>query len=303
MSQEKILITGGTGHYGRHITKCLAQARADVRVLSRNADKAPALLGKEVEIIEGDLTVSSDRAKALEGAKRIVTAVAAHDRKLIRRRMEIERDSLLDLLDEAPLAGVIRVLHLSGYEMREDFVRNLGLLHFARPQLDVEAALASSALNWTVLGCAPSMEIFFAMIRGGVMTVPGGGPPALPTISAKDVGQIAAEAVLRDDFAERRFRLTGPKAFSFPEAADIIGDVWGRKIGYRRIPVTVLALGAFLSKPISPYLTYLSQAVKLLNNFPQDLATAVPDDHRLLQETFVFTPTTLEEEARQRMPL
>ena len=300
MSQEKILIAGGTGHYGRHITKCLLQVRADVRVLTRNAEKAHELFGAEVEIVEGDLTISSDRIKALKGVTRLVAAVAAHDRKLIRRRTEIERDCLLAFFDEADHEGATRVVYLSGYEMREAFVRSLGLMHFARPQLDVEAALARSTLHWTVLGCAPSMELFFAMIRRNAMTVPGGGPASLPAISAKDVGQITAQVVLRDDLAERRFRLTGPEAFSFPEAARIIGTVWERKIRYRRIPITVLRTAAFLSKPVSPYLTYLSQAVKLMNNFPQDLAAAVPDDHRLLRETFDFEPTTLEEEARRR---
>jgi uncharacterized protein YbjT (DUF2867 family) len=300
MGQEKVLVIGGSGHYGRRIVQSLLGAGADVSVLTRNVDRACQVLGSEVEAIEGDLTSPQTRAKALAGATRLVVAVAAYSRKLIRRRLLIERDAVLALLDEATRGGVARVVYLSGYEIREEFVRRLGLLQFARPQLDVEAALADSSLNWTVLGCAPSMEIFFAMMRGDTVIVPGGGPPALPTVSAHDVGQVAAQAVLRDDLTKRRFRLTGPEAVSFPEAARRIGAVWGRQIRFRRIPLTPLRIAAILTKPVTPYLTYIAQAVTLLNNFPQDLAGDVPDDCRQLQTTFDYRPTSLEEEARRR---
>ncbi len=35
------------------------------------------------------------------------------------------------------------------------------------------------------------------------MMVPGGGPEGLPTVSAVDVGEIAAQALLRDDLSGR----------------------------------------------------------------------------------------------------
>jgi uncharacterized protein YbjT (DUF2867 family) len=300
MGQDKVLVIGGTGHYGRRIAQSLRQAGADVRVLTRNTKRAREVLGREIDTVEGDLTSPIDLPAVLDGVDRLVVAVAAHDRKLIRRRSEIERDAVLALLDEAARGGVARVVYLSGYDMREEFARSLGLLEFARPQLDVEAALRCSNLNWTVLGCAPSMEIFFAMMRGDVLNVPGGGPPTLPTVSEHDVGQVAAQAALRNDLAKRRFRLTGPEAMSFPEAARRIGAVWGRPIRFRRIPLGPLRLAALLTRPVTPYLAFVVQAVTLLNNFPEDLAALVPEDHGQLRATFDYEPTTLEEEARQR---
>jgi uncharacterized protein YbjT (DUF2867 family) len=214
--------------------------------------------------------------------------------------MQIERDAVLHLLEEAHRETPARVVYLSGYEIRADFARQHGLLEFAKPQLDVEAALARSSLRWTVLGCAASMEIFFAMMRRDVLNVPGGGPPAIPTVSALDVGQIAAQAVLRDDLTARRFRVTGPEAVSFPEAARRIGLVWGRPIRFRRIPLTPLRIAAGLSKPLTAYLTFVMKAVKLLNTFPQDLAALVPEDHGKLRATFDYEPSTLENEAARR---
>jgi uncharacterized protein YbjT (DUF2867 family) len=258
-------------------------------------------LGKEPEVIEGDITSRSKVISALDGTRAIVIAISAFTWKAIRRRIEIERDSVLRILEEADRKGIARVVCLSGYDVREDFADRLGVLAIAKPMLDVHAALAESRLNWTVLGCPPSMEIFFAMIRGAKMIVPGGGPPALPSISPIDVGTIAAQAVLRDDLGGRRIRLPGPEALSFPEAARRISAVWGREIHFHRIPVTPLKIASVLTRPLHPFLMYLVMAIRMLNNFPEELVVQVPTDHQLLLETFDFTPTTLEMEARSRM--
>ena len=130
--------------------------------------------------------------------------------------------------------------------------------------------------------------------------VPGGGPAALPTVSAVDVGEIAAQAALRDDLGGKRLRLTGPEALSFKEAAQRISALTGTAIKFRKIPLTPIKIAAALTRPFNPFLRHLSWAIKLLNHFPQDLATQVPANHQLLLETFDYTPTTLEMEARRR---
>ena len=117
----------------------------------------------------------------------MVIALSAMAPGLVRQTQAIEEDAILALLAEAKELGVRRVIYLSVYEVRQDVTQDLDLAS-GRAKLHVEQALAASDLNWTVLGCAPSMSLFFAMIRGETMMVPGGGPPALPTIAAVDVG-------------------------------------------------------------------------------------------------------------------
>jgi hypothetical protein len=38
-----------------------------------------------------------------------------------------------------------------------------------------------------------------------------------------------------------------------------------------------------------------------MNSFPQDLVAKAPEDHQWLVDTFSYTPTTLEMEARNRI--
>jgi hypothetical protein len=42
-------------------------------------------------------------------------------------------------------------------------------------------------------------------------------------------------------------------------------------------------------------------SLKLLNNFPVDLAENVPNDHKLLRELFDYEPVTLDMEIKRRI--
>lgn len=300
MGKKRILVLGGTGHYGKHIVQSLLEKGELVRVLSRNANKAREILGSNPEIIEGDITSRESVIKSLNGAKAIIVAVSAFSRKTIRKTRLIERDSVLMALKEAQKTGISRVVYLSVYDLKQDVIKKLNITQFAENKLELESKLAKSDFNWTILGCAFSMEMFFSMIHGDTMMVPGGGSHALPTISPLDVGELAAQTVLRDDLKGKRFRLTGPEAFSFPQAAKRIADITGRPIKFRKIPLTPIKIASLVTRPFNPYLKYLLLAIILFNNFPTNIAEDVPNDHQLLLETFNYTPITLEMEARRR---
>jgi uncharacterized protein YbjT (DUF2867 family) len=301
---KPILVLGGTGHYGRHIVQRLWEKDTPVRVLSRNAGNARKILGQGPEIIEGDIRLRESIVEALDGVSAVVISVSAFAPKLIRELKLIERDSVLNVLTEAERAGVSRIVYISIYDIRQDIARRLDL-ESAEIKAEIEDALALSDLNWTVLGAAPSMEIFFAMIRGDTMVVPGGGPPALPTVSPVDVGTIGAQTVLRYDLHGKRFRMVGPEAISFPEAAQRISSVTGKTIGFRKIPLLLPKIARAITEPLTPLsdaILYISQMlgyIQLLNQFPLDIIAQVPKAHRLLLDTFDYVPITLEIEAQR----
>ena len=51
---RSVPVLGGTGHYGRHIVGALLRLGADVRVLTRNEERARKLLGQAIDVVEGD---------------------------------------------------------------------------------------------------------------------------------------------------------------------------------------------------------------------------------------------------------
>ena len=299
LSEQPVLVLGGTGHYGRHIVRSMLRAGAPTRVLTRNAPSAHSLLGEQVEVVEGDITSAPSVTAAFRGVGSVVVAISAFSPKLIRQQRRVERDAVLALLDEMRRQGISRVVYVSVYDIDKELVERFDL-EDARIKLEIENRLARSDFDWTVLGASPSMQLFFSLIRGGrLLVVPGGGPPALPTISARDVGEIAAQAALRDDLGGMRIRMTGPQALSFAQAAQQISSATGKHIGFRPVPFLPIETAALIARPFNPYLQQVVAHLKVLKHFPQAIAEQVPADHRRLLETFWYTPTTLEMEARQ----
>lgn len=292
-----ILVLGGTGHYGRHIVHSLLKKGESVKILSRSSQKAKTIVGEKPVVIEGDITSRQSIIEVLKGTEAIIISLSAMNRKQIRKTKLIERDSVLMVLEEAKKTGISRIVYISVYDLRENIIDKFNLQQ-GKIKIEVEEKLKKSDFNWTVIGAPPSSEIFFSMIRGNTMTVPGGGPPALPTVSPVDLGEIVAQTVVRTDLARKRFRLTGPETFSFKEVAELISKVTGKNIKFRKIPLLPLRIASIVSWPFNPYLWHLYKFVKLLNNFPQDIVAEVPEDHQKLRDTFDFNPTSLEESAK-----
>jgi uncharacterized protein YbjT (DUF2867 family) len=304
---KPILVLGATGHYGRHIVRSLVAHGSPVRALTRSAASARRLLGEAVEIVEGDLEAPETVTRALQGAGGLIVSVSAMTPTQCRRMKAIEQDAVIEVLDAAERAAVGHVVLVSVYDFQPDVIARLRLEVPGIKQA-VEAHLARSSLRWTVLGAPPSMELFFAMLRGNRLVVPGGGPPAgLPSVSPVDFGEIAAQAVVRDDLAGLRLRVPGPDVLTFPEAARRLSAVYGREIRVRRIPLLLPRIARVLTRPLAglsdrmAFVHTMTGFVQLLNLFPAAIAAEAPADHQRLHALFQFTATTLEREARRRM--
>lgn len=302
----KVLVLGGTGHYGRHIVRSLVAKGVPARVLTRSVARASGILPETVELTEGDLESRDAIARALQGVDRVVVAVSAFTRDQIRKMVAIERDAVIAALDQAEAAGVRRVVYVSVFDIRPQQIPHQVRLDSATIKQDVETYLKSSDFNWTVLGAPPSMELFFAMMHGDRMMVPGGGPASLPTISPVDLGEVAAQTVLRDDLGKRRIRLAGPEPLSFPEVARRLSVLQGKAIHFTAIPLVLPKAAWYVTWPLAKlsssleYVHSLLGFAQLLNSFPQDIALASVKDHENLVRMFTYTPTTIEMEAVRR---
>jgi uncharacterized protein YbjT (DUF2867 family) len=71
-STNRVLVLGGTGSIGRLVVARLLQLDDQVRVLSRNADRARRALPAGTEVVPGDLTDAASVATALDGVDAVV---------------------------------------------------------------------------------------------------------------------------------------------------------------------------------------------------------------------------------------
>jgi uncharacterized protein YbjT (DUF2867 family) len=304
-TNNKVLILGGTGNYGRSITQSLIQHNVNSRLLTRNPQNAKKLFGDDIEIASGDIEDLNTLKKAFQNIDRIICAISAFSIKQVRRYTKIEQDAVIASFQLAKEMGIKRIVYISVFEVDKEFAKQ-NRLPFANEKAFVEDYLYKSDFNWTVLGAPPTMEIFFRMIHGTKMVVPGGGPKGLPTVSPVDVGEITAQAIMRDDLAGQRIQMVAPQTYSFPDAANRISKVLGRPIKFRKIPLIFPKIAYNITAPLSIisnrflYVHTLLGFVRLLNNFPEKYIQQVPILHQKLMSIFKYSPSTIEIEAERK---
>jgi len=296
-----IVVFGGTGYYGREVVKRLVERKESIRVVSRDLTLARSVVGLMPQIIQGDVRDKDIVRMAMLNAKAVIICLSAGKPKLIRRMKEIERDSVIQIMDEAARNKIERLVYMSGYDLKPDILKKLNILDFGQTKIEIESRIRKSGFNWTILGDAPSFELFFSLLKKNRLIIPGGGEKPFPSISADDVGEITAQAVLRNDLSGRRLRLTGPEALTFPEIADRIKEITGKNIRCVAPPLGLINIVSYITKPVYPFIRYIYKSLKLLNNFPEEISREVARDHQVLRELFDYQPVSIEDEIRQRL--
>jgi uncharacterized protein YbjT (DUF2867 family) len=300
-NKRSILVLGGTGHYGQQIVKSLYRLGSTPRVLTRNPAAARTILNDSAVIFEGDLTDVASLEAALNGIDAVVIAVSAMTPKTARNMRLIEIDGVLNVLRMLEVRGILRVVYLSAYDLHDETIERLGIEKLSLAKRTVEAALIASSLNWTVLGCPPTMALFTEFLKGNRLMAPGGLSSFMPTVSPVDLGEIAARAALRDDLGNKRFRVCAAEPMNADKAAAALSKLLGKPIAVRKIPLGVVNVGTAVLGLFNPFFRYIYMGLKVFNNFPKDFIDRIPEDNRLLQETFGVTFRTFEEEMKSRL--
>ncbi len=206
---KKILIIGGTGKTGRRIVRRLQAAGRPVRTASRTGGDTPF-----------DLDDPTTWAQALDGVA-AVYVVEPNLRSGVDRQARMPR-----FVAEAVAAGVQRLVLLSAH--------GVGHADDGHPLKAAEQAVRGSGIDWTIL--RPdwfsqnfSESFLLPGILDGSLSLPT-GDRRTPFVDAEDIAEVAAAALTEDRHSGQIYQLTGPRAISFGEAADLISEATGRTI-------------------------------------------------------------------------
>jgi NAD(P)H dehydrogenase (quinone) len=221
-----IAVTGATGVLGGRVAARLAAAGADVRLVVRDAARAPALPGSEVRENPGGYADGAGLQAALTGAHTVylVSAAEAEDRL----------QQHLTAVEAAASAGVRRIVYTSfvgagrpgptftlvgHHGATEDAIRATGIRHaFLRHSMYAD------------------FVPFFATREGdrAVIAAPA-GDGSTGFVSRDDLADVAAAVLLRDDGAldGQALDVTGPEALTLAEAAVVLEQATGIPAEYR----------------------------------------------------------------------
>jgi uncharacterized protein YbjT (DUF2867 family) len=202
---ENILILAGTGKTGRRIA---GRLRGAGRPVSRTGGG-----------IRFDLADRGTWAPALDG----VTAAYLVEPDL-RAASTAGQARIPRLVTDAVAAGVRRLVLLSAPGAEYD----------GHPLKSAEQAVRGSGVEWTILRPTWFAQNFSEAswrpgVLSGTLRLPT-GDGRTPFIDAEDIAEVAASALTEDRHHGQIYALTGPRAISFGEAADIIAKATGRTI-------------------------------------------------------------------------
>jgi NAD(P)H dehydrogenase (quinone) len=225
-----IAVTGVTGTLGGRVLERLVDAGdVPLRLVVRNAGRAPTVPGAEVVENPGGYADPAGFRAALDGVDTLylVSAAEAEDRL----------QQHVDAVDAAVAAGVGRIVYTSFLGAKQDAVFTLVRQHAA-----TEDRIRRSGVRATFLRHSMYADFvpFFATPEDGraVIAAPA-GEGRTSFVSRDDLADVGA-AVLLDDsgrFDGQSLEVTGPEALTMAEAARVLTEVTGVPTEYR--PQTV----------------------------------------------------------------
>lgn len=211
MSNDTTLVLGATGKTGRRVAGRLRMRQVPVRAASRSSQTP----------FDWSDPATWDAALCGVSAAYLVapgTPGPAHD-----------------FVARAEAAGVQRLVLLSGRG-----ADTWGDSAFGLDMLDAEEAVRASTLEWTILRPNNfaqnfSEELWRAPVLAGELALPADNV-AEPLIDIEDVADVAATVLMEPGrHAKQVYELSGPRAITFAEAAELISVATDTSVAYRPI--------------------------------------------------------------------
>ncbi|WAL66422.1 NmrA family NAD(P)-binding protein [Amycolatopsis cynarae] len=127
-------------------------------------------------------------------------------------------------------AGVRRIVKLSVWRADE------GLTPIARLHRPVEELLESAGVAWTFLRPNFFMQNFSRQLAPAIRSGGAFGQPVarapISFVDARDVARAAARTLVEEGHEARTYRLTGPAALTYEDAAEVLSRVLRRPVRY-----------------------------------------------------------------------
>jgi uncharacterized protein YbjT (DUF2867 family) len=148
-----VAIAGGHGQIARRLASLLVARGDRVRGLIRNPAHAAAVHASGADPVVCDLEASDTGAiaEAIDGADAVVFAAGAGPGSGMQRKLTVDRDAAIKLLDAARTARVPRYVIVSSIGAESPPDGNDVFSVYLRAKAEADAAVAASDREWTIV--------------------------------------------------------------------------------------------------------------------------------------------------------
>ncbi len=202
--EKVILVIGGTGMLGRPVSRCLKEAGFQVRIMTRNLEKAGKIFDGSFEMVAGDPMDAGCLEKALGGCYGIHISLPG----------EAEQSVAETIAKVASRHGVERISYISGASVAEE---NRWFSMVNRKFL-AEKAIREVGIPYTILCPTWVMESLPMFVSEGQAAMLGKQPCPYHWVAAEDIAGMVAAAYGLKEAANQRLVVHGPEAIRMHEA-------------------------------------------------------------------------------------
>ncbi|GLW38864.1 NAD(P)-dependent oxidoreductase [Pectobacterium carotovorum subsp. carotovorum] len=223
--QQKILVTGASGHLGRLVVQHLLDGGIrGIVAASRNPESLAEFTAKGVEVRQADFDDPAILDLAFAGVDRVLIISAPDTPNDPPRRLRQH----LAAVDAAIKAGVGHIVYTSMLHPEPG-----SPIAFAHDHYETEQAIEKSGIAFTILRpCWYTDSVFMwlpQVLKSNVWhTAAGDGRTAY--VWRDDLARTAAAALKDTGLESRRLDVTGPEALTSSEIAEVVNDVLGSSV-------------------------------------------------------------------------
>lgn len=207
---ETVLVIGGTGMLGEPVARRLLEDGHTVRVLTRNPERAAGKLGKDFEVVRGDVEDLASLEQALEGCTGVhVSLDGGGD-------WDLERRGGVNVAEVGARLGLERITMITGASTCEANT----WFPMVRAKLAAENAIRESGVGYTIFRCTMFMEMLSNLVKGDKALVIGHQPFAWHFLAASDYARMVSKAYVTPEAAGKILYIYGPEAITMEQAME-----------------------------------------------------------------------------------
>ncbi|HEY1370488.1 MAG TPA: NmrA family NAD(P)-binding protein [Gaiellaceae bacterium] len=202
-----ILVTGATGNVGAEVVRDLAARGEPVRAFVRDADRARAVLGEDVELAVGDFSDAGSLHRAMGGVDRVFLSAADGPQKAAQETAVIDAAAGARLIVKASTVMAEAGSPLPCFDWNGRIEAHL------RTAQVPSVVLQSGFYMTNLLSAAEQVR------NTGKLFAPA-GRGTIAMIDPRDVGRVGATVLTGDGHEGHTYVLTGPEAIGYEQVAE-----------------------------------------------------------------------------------
>ena len=259
-----ILVAGGTGRLGTLLVGRLVRRGLDVRVLTRDPERAAHLACDQVQVVTGDVRDRDGLGHATAGIDVVVSAVHGFVGPRGISPATIDRDGNANLIDATRAAGADFVL-MSTVGASPQSPMELFRMKYAAEQHAITGGLSTTVVRATAF-----LELWIELLqktaaRSGRPLVFGRGENAINFVSVIDVAALVERAITDPTTRGQTLEIGGPDNLTFSELARAVQLAAGRRSSPRHVPPAVMRVMAATVGRVKPELGRQARAALVMD--------------------------------------